>query len=138
MNVFKLKKDFDHLRDLALHPLNLGVVSLLVGTDFPHLLLHRDFKSGESHQPFAVKTSLGWVLMGRKGQSKNLNSNFINTSFDLEQFWNLENYGILPKTHPNLLTKDGKRAVNILENTCKFIKGKYQVGLLWKKDNLAL
>ena len=76
--------------------------------------------------------------MGGKGQSKNLNYNFINTCFDLEQFWNLENYGTLPKTHPNLLTKDEKRAVNILENTCEFIKGKYQVGLLCTKDNLVL
>ena len=70
MNVFKLKKDFDHLRDLDLPPLNPGGVSLLVGTGFAHLLLDRDFKSGESHQPFAVKTLLGWVLMGGKGQSK--------------------------------------------------------------------
>ena len=70
MNVFKLKKDFDHLRDLDLLPLNPGGVSLLVGTDFAHLFLDRDFKSGESHQPFAVKTLLGWVLMGGKGQSK--------------------------------------------------------------------
>ena len=76
--------------------------------------------------------------MGGKDQGKYLNSNFINTSFDLEQFWNLENYGTLPKTHPNLLTKDKKRAVNILENTCDFIKGKYQVGLLLKKDDLVL
>ena len=76
--------------------------------------------------------------MGGKGQSKNLNFSFINTSFDLEQFWNLENYGTLPKTHPNLLTKNQKRAVKILENTYEFIKGKYQVALLWKKDNLVL
>ena len=135
INVVKLEKNFDHLRDLDLPPLNSGGVSLLVGTNFPHLLLHRDFRSGESHQTFAVKTLLGWVLMGGKDQGKNLNSNFINTSFDLEQFWNLENYGTLPKIHPNLLPKDGKRAVNTLENTCEFIKGKYQVGLLWKKDN---
>ena len=138
MNVFKLKKDFDHLRDLDLPPLNPGGVSLLVGTDFAQLFLDRDFKSGESHQPFAVKTLLGWVLLGGKDQSKNLNSNFINTSFDLEQFWNLENYGTLPQTHPNLLTKDEKRAANILENTCEFSQGKYQVGLLWKKDNPIL
>ena len=86
MIVFKL---IIHLRDLDLPTLNPGGVSLLVGTDFPLLLLHRDFKSGESDQPFAVTKSLGWVLMGGKGQSKNLNSNFINTSFDLQQFCNL-------------------------------------------------
>ena len=76
--------------------------------------------------------------MGGKDQSKNSSSNFINTSFDLEEFWNLENYGALPKTCPNLLTKDEKRAVNILQSTCEFTKGKYQVGLLWKKDNLVV
>ena len=86
MNVFKLKKVFDHLRDLDLPPLNPGGVSLLVGTNFSHLLLHRDFKSRESHQPIATKTLLGWVLMGAKNQSKMLNYNFISTSFDLEQF----------------------------------------------------
>ena len=69
---------FDHLRHLDLPPLNPEGVSRLVRTDFPQLLLHRNFKSVESHQPFAVKTLLVWVLMGGKGQSKNLNSNFIN------------------------------------------------------------
>ena len=76
--------------------------------------------------------------MGGKDQGKNLNSYFNITSFDLEQPWNIENYGTLPKIHPNLLTKDEKRVVNILENTCKFIKSKYQVGLLWKKYNPVL
>ena len=41
--------------------------------------------------------------MGGKSQNKNINFNFINTFFDLEKFWNLENYETLPKTHPNLL-----------------------------------
>ena len=68
VNVSKLKKDFDHLRDLELPLLNPEDVSLLVGTNFPHIILHRDHKSGESHQPFAIKKLLGWVLIEGKGQ----------------------------------------------------------------------
>ena len=70
INIFKLKKEFDHLTDLDLPPLNPRGASLLVRTNFPHLILDRDFRSGESHQPFEVKT--GWLLMGGRGQDKSL------------------------------------------------------------------
>ena len=86
INELKLKKDFDHLRDLDLSPLNPGGFSFLVGPNLALLILHHDFRSGESHQPFPVKTLLGWVLMGGEVQEKILDSNFINTSFDLEHF----------------------------------------------------
>ena len=66
INVSTLKENYDHLRDLDLPPLNLAGVSFLFGTNFPHIILHCDFRSGESHQPFAFKTLLGWVLMGGK------------------------------------------------------------------------
>ena len=59
--------------------------------------------------------------MGRKEQSKYLNFNFINAYSDLEQFWNLESFRTLPKTHPNRLPKDEKKVVNILEKTGEFI-----------------
>lgn len=84
---------------------------------------------GNFERTFAVKTLLRWILMGRKDQS------FINASVDLEQFWSLESFGTLPKTHPNRLTKDKKKTVNIIENTGEFVKGKYKVGLLCKDDN---
>ena len=70
INIFKLKKEFDDLTDLDLPPLNPRGASLLVRTNFPHLILDRDFRSGESRQPFEVKT--GWLLMGGRGQDKNL------------------------------------------------------------------
>ena len=57
--------------------------------------------------------------MKGKGQSKSLDFNFISASFDLEQFWNLENFETLPKTHPNFLTKDEKTAVNILSKNSR-------------------
>ena len=94
-----MKKHFAQFRDLDLSPLNPEGVSFLFGTNFPHLILHRDFRSEEPHQPCAAKTLWGWVLMGGKGLGKYLNFNFISTPFDLEQFYYLENCETLPKTH---------------------------------------
>ena len=54
--------------------------------------------------------------MGGKNLSLNLMSNSTNTSFGLERFWSLENYGNFRINGPIMLTKEWKRAVSILEN----------------------
>ena len=36
------------------------------------------------------------------------------------------------------MTKDEKRAFNILQNTISFKEGKYETGLLWKDDKVNL
>ena len=76
--------------------------------------------------------------MGGKNKSSQLNSNNINTSFNIEQFWKLESYGTVRKNDPVLLTKDEKRAVSILEKTIVLKDGHYEVGLLWKNDRPSL
>ena len=77
------------MKEINNPPLNPGEVSLLIGTDFPELQIHLDFRSGEPHQPCFVK--LNWILMDAKNSSLNLTSNSINTSFGLESFWSLGN-----------------------------------------------
>ena len=49
-----------HLKGINIPPLNPGATSLIIGTDFPELQIHLDFRSGEPHQPCAVKTKLGF------------------------------------------------------------------------------
>ena len=46
--------------------------------------------------------------MGGKNSSLSLTSNRINTSFGLESFWSLENYGAVRKNDPIILTKEEK------------------------------
>ena len=113
-DVTKLKEKYKHLQNVPIPSLNPGDVSLIIGADFPELLIQFDFRLGDPCQPCAVKTKLGWVVMGGKNKTNQLNSNNINidTSFDLEQFWNLENYGTVKKNDPVLLTKDEKRKYN--------------------------
>ena len=57
-----LKSNYKHLQGVDVHSLNPGGI----GTDFPELQIHFDFTSGEPHQPYVLKTKLGWVLLDGK------------------------------------------------------------------------
>ena len=59
-------------------------------------------------------------------------------TFNVESFCEIENYGTVPKQDLRIMTKDGKRALNILQNTISFKEGKYETGLLWKEDRVNL
>ena len=110
----------------------------------PQLLIHEEYKAGKENEPYAVRTKLGWILMG--GKSSKLEKLVMNNvclvhsieESNLEQFWNIENYGILSKSDPNMLTRDKTRAMNILETTTTLKDKHYKIGLLWKTDNPKL
>lgn len=79
-------------------------MSLITGTNFPELQIHYDFRSGEPRQPYTVKSKLGCDFLNGKSVAPNLNSNNINKSFNLENFWNVESYGTDGKKHFIMLT----------------------------------
>lgn len=53
------------------------------------------------------------------------------------RFWKIEDYGAAKASDKPLSIVD-KRALKILEDTTTFIDGHYEVGLLWKNDELQL
>ena len=59
----------------------------------PQLHLQKDSRIGKANDPVAVKTTLGWVLMGGKNTVNKINTNRlvtnenINLDQQLEQFW---------------------------------------------------
>jgi len=58
----QLKRDFPHLRNIYFPEPYDGDVTILIGADSPHLLLHERNVVGEKNQPIAVKTKLGWKV----------------------------------------------------------------------------
>ena len=66
-----------------------------------------------------------------------VNSNLTQT-FNVERFWEIENYGTVPKHDDRIMTKDEKMALNILQNTISFKEGEYETGLLWREDRVNL
>ena len=103
------------------------------------LLIPEECKAGKDNEPYAVQTKLGLVLMG--GKSSKLENSVTNIcqvhsmdAINLEQFWNIEHYGILSKHDPEILTRDETRYMIIIETTTT-LKNKQ---LLWKRDNPKL
>ena len=106
-------------------------------------LIHEEYKAGKDNEPCTVHTKLDWVLM--EGKSSKLEKSVMNIrlvhsmdEINLEQFWNIENYGILSKNNRKILTRDETHAMIILETTAALKNKQYEIGLLWKSDNPKL
>ena len=133
---------YEHLHDISLPKPNQSDVTVLIGSDHPELVLHQELKIGKPGYPVTVKTKLGWMLMGGKRQLVNRSQcNYLsedNISQNLEKFWQIDTYGTLPKFNPDILPPEQKRALHILESATVIKDNKFEVGLLWKKDNIIL
>ena len=61
----KINNQYQHLRDIPFCDINDDNVGLLlIGTNYADLLIHREFRVGDPGDPIAVKTVLGWMLVG--------------------------------------------------------------------------
>ena len=93
-NVESLKETYTYLKDINLPNIEPTDVTLVIGTDYSELVLHENHIAGKSGAPYAIKTKLGWVLMG--GSKLNLKNaielNNISTSFiNPDHYWSVEN-----------------------------------------------
>ena len=137
------KKRLSHIQDLPLLT-DSNKISLIIGADMPEFHLHLEYRHGNPGEPIGIKTKLGWVLFGGKGRQKHalinkLSASPTETLTDLvEKFWEVESYSTESPLDPRLLSKDEKRALEILEQTTTKKQGKYEVGILWKDDNPSL
>ena len=141
-----------HLRGIQFpkpgpHPL----VDILIGVD--HVDLHYSFKDvkGRPGEPVARLTPLGWTCVrpASTQRSGGLHTNFTHTYFVREQqensdeisnllrrFWEIENYGTSTEFH--LLTTDEKASLEKLEESIRYVDGRYQAAIPWKGDEPAL
>ena len=65
-NPNSVKLSNTYLRDMPIPKLHPGDVTLILGTDFPKFLLNQEYKERKHCEPYAIKTYLGWALMGCK------------------------------------------------------------------------
>ena len=150
-NSFKtssLKNDYPYIRDINFPILNSSYVDLPIGTNKADLLLQRGFRQCDTNEPLAIKTCLGWMLMGvyskRSNREKTKSCNHItkisneSLSKEIERFWQIESYGTLSKLDLNLLFPTEQQALQILENNTILKNGLFETPLLWKSESPKL
>ena len=109
---------FHYLQDVEFTKPSTGnnEVTLLIGADVPEVFWVLEERRGERCQPYAVKSLLGWTLLGPVGATHNVSSvnvGFVSAGHDdlmneVKRFWELDFGG-------NLVERT-------LQNQCKIVK----------------
>ncbi|XP_064643076.1 uncharacterized protein LOC135497244 [Lineus longissimus] len=133
----RILSKWEHVKELGLTNIETSEVQILIGIN-AHLQM--DTRTGRKNQPIAVKTPLGWSLMGvtdahhtdnvaarvnllrRDGQQ---------LQQQIEMFWSTESFGVSCRGEKPLSRED-KQAEKIMEELTHLVNGQYEVGMLWR------
>ena len=155
VNVAALKSMYPHLKGLPLSSYENGKPKILIGLQHSKLLLGTVNHSGGDDDPIASKTRLGWTVFGKAAQSMGIialthhKHSGVQLSIqestikddDLHRlvkgYFTTENFGVMtPKR--DLISEENERALKIMNRSLKKVEGRYEIGLLWRKDNIKL
>ncbi|XP_075250799.1 uncharacterized protein LOC142343002 [Convolutriloba macropyga] len=142
-----LCQNYDHLSHKNFPELERNNVSIIIGIDNLDLIHYKQIIKGPKNAPWGVETPLGWTCAGKTNLVLNESTqvqytqvqncpNMDDSLFKLVQDrMKVENWGIASPR--KALSENDKRAIEILESTTKIVDGHYQIGLLWKQDNVS-
>ena len=140
-------RQWPHLRDIKLPSISEKEVRLIIGTNVPGAFWVLEERRGNRGEPYAIRTPLGWTLVGpmdrSDGEDCHLNVNFVRLSealrededclvHQLERFWAVENSGVIPESKVSM-SVEHKRALAIMEQSVKLEGGHYQIALPWRQ-----
>ncbi|XP_071483331.1 uncharacterized protein [Diadema antillarum] len=133
-------KEWSHLNDIALPSMDQGDVELLVGADTPEAFWNLEQRVGNPKEPYAVRTPLGWTLMGpvsgKRQSTTSFHANFTRLEDDsleqqLKQFWRVDFGGYLNQDNVGDSVED-LRALKVMKESAVMVDGHYQVALPWR------
>ena len=130
-----------HLRQVPFPEVARNKVSVLIGTNVQEAFIPLEVKRGEPNEPFAIRSCLGWSILGGSfscSDKHQFNLNHvsceeISLSRQLEDFWRVESYGTEKQSLKSMSVEDHK-AMKIIADTISKVDGHYQIGLLWKQE----
>ena len=133
-------RDMPHLSDLEIPEIDVKDVMLLIGTVSPGAHIPLDVRSGDSCQPYAIRTLLGWVIRGPirsslecKNQGAHINfseSKDVLLQQQLERMWTTDFSDSFREDKSGMSVED-KKSLKIMEETITHEDGHYKLGLPW-------
>ncbi|XP_037943341.1 uncharacterized protein LOC119676179 [Teleopsis dalmanni] len=139
------KGRYNHLSHLPIESYADIKPCLLIGLDHSMLSVAKQTIYAGSSEPIAAATKLGWVAYGPTQYNVNpiINVLHMRKTYDIKlhqlvkEYFELDSLGI-KNTSTLFESTEDSRARKILEDTVKNIGERYEVGLLWKEDNIHL
>ena len=145
-------KGFSHLKDLPIESYHNERASLLIGQDNINLIVPLQTRFTSPNLPVASKSKLGWSLHGPTPSEQHhyplihhattLHICEANHSEEseivrlLKESYSTESFGVT--NVKSKLTNDEERALKVMKDTIKYVGNRYEIGLLWKEDNVEL
>ena len=99
-------------------------------------------KKGKSNEPFAIRSCLGWSILGgsvsvsskRHFNLNHISSEDISLNQQLEEFWRIESCGTVKENRDPMSVED-RKALKIIDNSISIVDGHYQMGLPWRQED---
>lgn len=136
---------FKHLKGIPFDEYTDASPEILIGLDNHFLMTPVQIVEGELNEPVGIKTRLGWTVFGNSDvqssneHSVNLHSLETDKLHDLvESYFSMESIGI-KRPSKVVESNENARARKIMKATIsQGIDGRYEVGLLWKTNDVSL
>ena len=133
-----------HLKGVDLHTLDETEVWLMIGVDVPNAFWSLEERRGSPGEPYAVKTMLGWSIVGPAGASfgQTLSVNYVramDTALEqsVRRLWQLEQLpSLLDTTHQ--MSKEDRYALSQMRKSKTIENGHYKVAVPWRPGSTSL
>ena len=134
-------RNHSHLCDIEFPAVDIKRVSILVGNNIPYAHIQKEVRAPKDARKglYGCRYPLGWCVCGCYGarNPQGVSVNFVSVDHKpvdlIEKFWKLEDCGTV-KSGEKPLSIEDKRAMQLIEDTTRLVDGRYEVGILWRKD----
>lgn len=143
----QLSEQYDHLKNLPVQSYHDLKPGLLIGLNNWKLGIPTEVRLGEQGDPMAARCGLGWTVFAANIDKKSPSVHYCNhvtteipeKRLDeiLKFHYSIESLGVRPPID-DVASLEERRALQTMKSTMRKQGNKYEVGLLWKHDEICL